>query len=170
MLADLPEKTIIPRNIDLDGAQRELYESLRLAQHERVLAEVRQRGLAQSGIIVIDALLKLRQVCCDPRLLKNNDGHGAPSAKFELLMEMLPAMVEKTVVRPINPLAAEMRLSSTISGMLPSFAGPKSAACAPASPKTNSISQICPTRMATIASAMMRPSPTLQRTITCRLL
>src|SRR5690606_29513247 len=70
VLADLPEKTIIPRNIDLDGAQRELYESLRLAQHERVLAEVRQRGLAQSGIIVIDALLKLRQVCCDPRLVK----------------------------------------------------------------------------------------------------
>ena len=29
-----------------------------------------KRGLAQSGIIVLDALLKLRQACCDPRLVK----------------------------------------------------------------------------------------------------
>ena len=30
----------------------------------------RQRGLAQSQIVILDALLKLRQVCCDPRLVK----------------------------------------------------------------------------------------------------
>lgn len=96
VLADLPEKTIIPRNIDLDGAQRELYESLRLAQHERVLAEVRQRGLAQSGIIVIDALLKLRQVCCDPRLVKLEGARRVKhSAKLELLLDLLGSLVDE---------------------------------------------------------------------------
>jgi len=94
VLHDLPEKTIIPRNIELDGAQRELYETLRLAQHERVLAEVHKRGLAQSGIIVLDALLKLRQACCDPRLVKLEGAKRVKeSAKLELLLELTDSLV-----------------------------------------------------------------------------
>lgn len=94
VLADLPEKTFIPRNIELEGAQRELYETLRLAQHERVLAEVQKRGLAQSGIIVLDALLKLRQACCDPRLVKLEGAKRIKeSAKLELLLELTDSLV-----------------------------------------------------------------------------
>ncbi|MEO8012253.1 MAG: DEAD/DEAH box helicase, partial [Dokdonella sp.] len=94
VLADLPEKTFIPRNIELQGAQRELYETLRLAQHERVLAEVHKRGLAQSGIIVLDALLKLRQACCDPRLVKLDHARKVKgSAKLDLLLELTDSLV-----------------------------------------------------------------------------
>jgi superfamily II DNA or RNA helicase len=96
VLADLPEKTFIPRHVELDGAQRELYETLRLAQHERVLAEVRNRGLAQSGIIVLDALLKLRQACCDPRLVKLEGARRVKeSAKLDLLLELTDSLVEE---------------------------------------------------------------------------
>ena len=38
--------------------------------HKRVRDEIEQRGLARSNIAILEALLKLRQVCCDPRLLK----------------------------------------------------------------------------------------------------
>ena len=94
VLADLPEKTLIPRNIELDGAQRELYETLRLTQHERVLAEVQKRGLAQSGIVVLDALLKLRQACCDPRLVKLDGARRVKdSAKLDLLLELTDSLV-----------------------------------------------------------------------------
>ncbi len=94
VLADLPEKTFIPRNIELEGAQRELYETLRLAQHERVLAEVHKRGLAQSGIVVLDALLKLRQACCDPRLVKLDHARKVRgSAKLDLLLELTDSLV-----------------------------------------------------------------------------
>ncbi len=96
VLADLPEKTFIPRHIELDGAQRELYETLRLAQHERVLAEVQKRGLAQSGIIVLDALLKLRQACCDPRLVKLEGARRIKeSAKLDLLLELTDSLVDE---------------------------------------------------------------------------
>lgn len=96
VLDDLPPKTEIARNIELDGAQRELYETLRLAQHERVLAEVRKRGLAQSGIVVLDALLKLRQACCDPRLVKLDGARRVEeSAKLELLLELLDSLVDE---------------------------------------------------------------------------
>jgi SNF2 family DNA or RNA helicase len=80
--------------VELDGAQRELYETLRLAQHERVLAEVKKRGLAQSGIIVLDALLKLRQACCDPRLVKLDGARGVEeSAKLDLLLGLVDNLV-----------------------------------------------------------------------------
>ena len=46
--------------------------------------------------MVLDALLKLRQVCCDPRLLPGNaPARAAGSAKLDLLREMLPPMVEE---------------------------------------------------------------------------
>ncbi len=94
VLDDLPEKTVVTHAIELDGAQRELYESLRLAQHERVLAEVHKRGLAQSGIVVLDALLKLRQACCDPRLVKLDNARRVDgSAKLELLLELADSLV-----------------------------------------------------------------------------
>jgi superfamily II DNA or RNA helicase len=94
VLTDLPPKTIIERGVELIGKQRELYESLRLAQHERVREAIRERGLAQSGIVVLDALLKLRQVCCDPRLVKLERARKAPeSAKLDLLLDLLRELV-----------------------------------------------------------------------------
>jgi superfamily II DNA or RNA helicase len=93
--ADLPPKTEILRPLELAGPQRDLYETVRLAMHEKVRREVAKKGLARSHIIVLDALLKLRQVCCDPRLVKLAAARrvGA-SAKLAHLMEMLPSLIE----------------------------------------------------------------------------
>lgn len=94
VLTELPEKTEIVQRLELEGAQRELYETLRLAQHERVREAMRERGLAQSGIVVIDALLKLRQVCCDPRLVKLDSARRTEdSAKLEALLERLDTLI-----------------------------------------------------------------------------
>lgn len=96
VLADLPPKTEITRAVEIEGDQRELYETLRLAQHERVLDEVKKRGLAQSGIVVLDALLKLRQACCDPRLVKLDAARGVKtSAKLDLLLELIDSLVDE---------------------------------------------------------------------------
>jgi SNF2 family DNA or RNA helicase len=93
---DLPEKTEIVENIELAGDQRDLYESIRLAMHERVRREIAAKGAAKSHIIILDALLKLRQACCDPRLLKLEAAKQvSESAKLTRLMDMLPAMIEE---------------------------------------------------------------------------
>ena len=93
VLTDLPPKTEILRSIDLEGDQRALYESLRLAQHARVQEVVQERGLAQAGIIVLDALLKLRQVCCDPRLVKLAGARKVnESAKLDALLELVEVL------------------------------------------------------------------------------
>ena len=96
VLRDLPPKTEIVRTLELEGAQRELYESLRLAQHRRVREAIAARGLAQSGIVVLDALLKLRQACCDPRLVKLPAARQAKdSAKLDALLELLATLLDE---------------------------------------------------------------------------
>ncbi|MES0875137.1 DEAD/DEAH box helicase [Sinimarinibacterium thermocellulolyticum] len=91
---ELPPRTEILRRIDLQGRQRELYEALRALQDRRVREAVAARGLEQSGMIVLDALLKLRQVCCDPRLVRL-DGAAAvdESAKLDHLLELLDELI-----------------------------------------------------------------------------
>ncbi|GAB3130882.1 DEAD/DEAH box helicase [Novispirillum itersonii] len=95
---DLPPKTEILETVEPDGGQRDLYETIRLAMDERVRAEIACKGLARSRITILDALLKLRQVCCDPRLVKlevarRRTAKGAPSAKLARLLEMLPGLL-----------------------------------------------------------------------------
>ncbi|NID06161.1 DEAD/DEAH box helicase [Luteibacter jiangsuensis] len=92
--SELPAKTEITRRVVMEPKQRDLYESLRLSLAEELREVIAQRGIAHSGIVVLDALLKLRQVCCDPRLVKLEAARGVrESAKFELLMDMLPALL-----------------------------------------------------------------------------
>ncbi|HJX18447.1 MAG TPA: DEAD/DEAH box helicase [Acidiferrobacterales bacterium] len=93
---ELPPKTEIVRPVEIDGVQRDLYESIRLAMHDKVRREIEKKGLARSQIVILDALLKLRQVCCDPRLLKLDSAKKVKhSAKLELLMDMLPELIEE---------------------------------------------------------------------------
>ncbi|MDJ0391032.1 DEAD/DEAH box helicase [Roseomonas sp. E05] len=95
--ADLPPRMEIVEATTMEAGQRAVYESIRLAMHARVRQAIAERGLARSGIIILDALLKLRQACCDPRLLKLTTAKAtrARSAKLERLMEMLPALLQE---------------------------------------------------------------------------
>ncbi len=87
---ELPRKTKLVRPIEITGKQRELYESIRVAAHAEVRRHIKERGLAGSHIAVLDALLKLRQVCCDPRLVSSDAAREVTgSAKLEMLLEML---------------------------------------------------------------------------------
>jgi SNF2 family DNA or RNA helicase len=97
VVKDLPPKTEIIRNVELNDVQRDLYESVRLAMHEKVTKAIKSKGLSRSHIIILDALLKLRQICCDPRLLKFEVAKKAhkKSAKLEMLMDMLPNLIEE---------------------------------------------------------------------------
>ena len=92
--AELPDKTEIVVPVELEGAQRDLYETVRTAMDERVRAEIAARGLMQSQIVVLDALLKLRQICCDPRLLKLEAAKKVKtSAKLEALLELVDELL-----------------------------------------------------------------------------
>ena len=91
---DLPPKHTILRRIDLAPEQRELYETIRGTLHDRVREQLAGLGAAQGRIVMLDALLKLRQVCCDPRLVKLPSARLVQaSSKLDDLLEMVGEMV-----------------------------------------------------------------------------
>ena len=94
---ELPEKTEIIHGIEISGKQTDLYESVRAAMDKRVRDAIAAKGLGQSHIIVLDALLKLRQICCHPQLLKSAAAQKVTeSAKLEYLTtELLPTLIEE---------------------------------------------------------------------------
>ncbi len=92
---ELPPKTELALPVELRGKQRELYEHIRVAAHADVRKVIRSKGLAASTIPILDALMKLRQVCCDPRLVTMDAARGvAESAKLEALFELLERNLE----------------------------------------------------------------------------
>jgi SNF2 family DNA or RNA helicase len=93
---DLPPKTELVRPIELTGDQRELYESIRIAAHADVRRAIQKMGLSRSTIPILDALMKLRQVCCDPRLVPVDSARKVKtSAKYEKFFELLTEQLEK---------------------------------------------------------------------------
>jgi superfamily II DNA or RNA helicase len=91
---ELPPKVETVMQVELAGKQADLYETIRLSTEATVRAALENKGLAKSHITILDALLKLRQVCCDPRLLKLESAQKVKtSAKLEQLMDMLPEML-----------------------------------------------------------------------------
>jgi superfamily II DNA or RNA helicase len=91
---ELPAKTMLINAVELTGAQRELYESIRVAAHADVRQHIKARGLAGSTIAILDALLKLRQVCCDPRLVSVEAARDvAASGKLEVLLDLVSSQL-----------------------------------------------------------------------------
>ncbi|MCB4825470.1 DEAD/DEAH box helicase, partial [Roseicella aerolata] len=95
VLAELPPKTEITEPVEMQASQRAVYEAIRLSMHAKVKQAISEKGLARSGIIILDALLKLRQTCCDPRLLPMALAQKAGSAKLERLLELLGTLMDE---------------------------------------------------------------------------
>jgi hypothetical protein len=94
---ELPPKNVIIQTIALSEAQVDLYQTIRMAMTERIQDEMQAKGLQRSRIMILAALLKLRQICCDPRLVDKKQTFTIPedSCKLKVLEGMLPDMVEE---------------------------------------------------------------------------
>jgi superfamily II DNA or RNA helicase len=93
--AELPPLTELVRRVTLVGQQKQLYESVRVAADHMVRRILARDGFSPTSLIsVLDAMLKLRQVCCDPRLVKGVEmAPDVERAKLEWLREHLPDFV-----------------------------------------------------------------------------
>jgi superfamily II DNA or RNA helicase len=68
--ADLPAKIEQVTFCELNDEQRALYQQVMEFSRKEVLEAVGAQGFAKSRLVVFNALLRLRQICCDLRLLK----------------------------------------------------------------------------------------------------
>ena len=86
--SELPPRTEVILRVQLQGRQRELYEAVRVAADKQVRRTLERSGFEGAQISILDALLKLRQVCCDPRLVKGiQQGTHDPQLRGSLRAE-----------------------------------------------------------------------------------
>ncbi len=94
---DLPPKVETVHYCELIDEQRELYNALSMKLKNQVLKDVEEKGMAKSQMSILDALLKLRQICCHPRLLKLDMpgvSTNLPSGKFDAFKNLITEITE----------------------------------------------------------------------------
>lgn len=88
---DLPPKTVISKSLELGDAQQRFYDQLKHQQWQTLEAQLEQEtNSGTKQMLVLSALMKLRQACCDPRLLGDQ---ATPSAKTEACVTMVEELV-----------------------------------------------------------------------------
>ncbi|MDE7468930.1 MAG: DEAD/DEAH box helicase, partial [Desulfovibrionaceae bacterium] len=95
---DLPEKIETTTFCSLGDEQRDLYYALAKQLKKQVLHDVDKKGIGRAQISILDALLKLRQICCHPKLLDLNmpgvQVQNIPSSKFETFKELVTTIID----------------------------------------------------------------------------
>ncbi|MCB9524159.1 MAG: SNF2 helicase associated domain-containing protein [Myxococcales bacterium] len=80
---------------ELGPEQRKLYEQVKATFRDAVLGRVDREGLGAATLSVLEALMRLRQVCCDPALLPYPEAaEVGASAKTDLLLELLAEIID----------------------------------------------------------------------------
>gem|GEM_PF-3014773 len=93
---DLPAKTDILSFCTLSSVQQPLYLRTLEQCRSQIFGELAHQGLGQAQMSILAALLKLRQICCDPRLIAGNENFTAQdSAKLQQLLELLETILEE---------------------------------------------------------------------------
>lgn len=91
MAKDLPAKLEQVSYCELTEDQQQAYQQILAVSRREVMAAVGAQGLAKSRMVVLNALLRLRQICCDLRLLKLDEDKFTDenSGKLEMFGELL---------------------------------------------------------------------------------
>ena len=83
---EIPEKTEIVHYCEMDQAQQKIYNIWRDSIRDEILKEIETKGIKKSGFKVLEGLLRLRQICNHPSLVKEN--YKNKSGKFEEFKEL----------------------------------------------------------------------------------
>jgi non-specific serine/threonine protein kinase len=93
---DLPDKVENMAYCELTDEQRDFYLEVLDSTKEELFKSIEQNGLEKSRMSIFSALLRLRQICCHPKLYDKNGVRGnIESGKFEQLKIMLGQIIEE---------------------------------------------------------------------------
>ncbi len=73
---DLPDKVESIIYCEMDTAQRKVYETYKNKYRQAILGKVDAEGLGKSGFLILEGLMKLRQICDSPALLAEEADYG----------------------------------------------------------------------------------------------
>jgi superfamily II DNA or RNA helicase len=92
--SELPPKVELILHCELEGEQRKLYNELREHYRQSLLGAIDVGGMATAKIMILEALLRLRQAACHPGLIDRKRATD-PSAKLDTLLARLEEVVEE---------------------------------------------------------------------------
>ena len=90
---DLPDRIEEDLFCELEGEQKTLYRAELKRAQAMLMGVTTQKELAKNRFHVLTSLLRLRQICCDPRLVKPES--KAVGAKVEALVDQLEPLMEE---------------------------------------------------------------------------
>src|SRR5206468_12139770 len=82
---DLPEKSEMILFCEMDKQQREIYDAFRNDYREKILGVVQEQGVQRSQLTILQGLMKLRQICDSPAIMKDEEKYPNASVKLEEL-------------------------------------------------------------------------------------
>jgi superfamily II DNA or RNA helicase len=91
---DLPAKLEQTIYCEMEPEQRKLYDELRHHYRQALLGIIDKKGIKQSKIQILEALLRLRQAACHPGLIDKSRAVD-PSAKLDVLLPQLAELMEE---------------------------------------------------------------------------
>jgi SNF2 family DNA or RNA helicase len=91
---DLPEKLEQTVFCELEAEQRKLYNELRDHYRSSLLDRIAREGMNKAKIMVLEALLRLRQAACHPGLIDKKKSAGG-SAKLDALMGHVADVIDE---------------------------------------------------------------------------
>ena len=89
VLKELPDKTTIVLNNEMQEEQEKIYLSYLASARDELEEEIEDKGFEQSRIKILALLTRLRQICCHPSLFISNykDGSGKLNQCIELVKD-----------------------------------------------------------------------------------
>jgi non-specific serine/threonine protein kinase len=82
---DLPEKQEMVLFCEMGEEQRKIYEAYRNDYRDRILGIVDEQGIQKSQLTILQGLMKLRQICDSPAIVKEEERYPNHSVKLEEL-------------------------------------------------------------------------------------
>jgi SNF2 family DNA or RNA helicase len=86
---ELPPKTEDIIYCEMASEQRKIYDAYKNEYRNKLLDKIKEEGLGKSKMYVLEGLLKLRQICDSPALLKDNDINSHESVKINELVRYI---------------------------------------------------------------------------------
>ena len=92
VLTELPEKTVTVLNSEMEEEQQKIYMSYMASAREEVANELIGDGFEKNQMKILALLMRLRQICCHPKLFLDNYNNG--SGKLNQCMEIIKDAVQ----------------------------------------------------------------------------
>jgi non-specific serine/threonine protein kinase len=81
---DLPEKQEMILFCEMAEEQRKIYDAYRNDYRDRIMGVVEDQGIQKSQLTILQGLMKLRQICDSPAIMREQDGEKYPNVSVKL--------------------------------------------------------------------------------------